>query len=93
MNFFLIAAAISTISITITQSILIKSLRDFLHYPLIKTLFHCPYCLNHWLSIPGAWFLIPEIGIEFIIMALALTLMATIFSYPVLLVLDKLDES
>jgi len=60
---------------------------------MLKSFFHCPYCLNHWLAIPGAWLLIPEIGITFIVTTLALTLIATILSYPVLLTLEKLDES
>ena len=88
MNFFLIAMAISTISITLTQSSLFKSLRNKISFKL----FHCSYCLNHWLAIFGALFLAYNF-IDFVIMTLALTLMATIFSYPVLLVLEKLDES
>lgn len=45
-----IALAVATISMTITQSSLFAGVRKILDHKL----FHCPYCAAHWVSL-WAW--------------------------------------
>lgn len=91
LELILISAAISSISITLTQTYLFNRFRESLKsYPLLFKLFHCPYCLSHYLS-----FLFTLINYplsQFIIYSFALITFSSIFAFPVLLYLNELEK-
>ena len=47
------ALAIGTVSLTITQADLFSWLRNWLgeHNEVIADLFSCPYCMSHWIAL------------------------------------------
>lgn len=51
-TFFVLAAAIGTASFTIARAKVFESFRDWVEgkSEWFGNLFHCPYCVSHWLA-------------------------------------------
>lgn len=50
LDLCVLALATSVASVTLTRSSLTKSLRRRLVPGLIRELWHCPYCMAHWIA-------------------------------------------
>jgi len=87
MNILLLAAAIASISVTITQSSVFKPLRDFLRLSVLK----CTYCFSHWLAFIAA-LLIASNAKEWFIYSFALVTIASIFSLFIIKLLKEIDH-
>jgi len=84
----IISMAVTSIATTITLSSLFRPLRK-----LIKgKLFHCPYCLSHYLAFIGS-VLISNSILNFIINSFAIVTVAGIFTLPLVILLEKLDAN
>jgi O-antigen/teichoic acid export membrane protein len=89
----ILAAAIATVSMTITKSSLFIRFRKIFNFKL----FHCPYCLSHWLAfiiILYQWYPLVSIKhtINYFITSFALVAFASIFSLIIGLFLEVIDE-
>lgn len=87
VNFILLSAAISTISITISKSVIFRKLRSYLGWRVLK----CPYCLSHWVAFLIAT-LISFTLFDFIINSFALVAFASVFSLLILIFIEKADN-
>jgi hypothetical protein len=93
MNLYL-CLAIAAIATTITKSVLFKPLREFLGWRVLK----CPYCLIHWLAISVVLFTPPvnnvfDINVfDIIINVFATVAVASLFSWPLVEYLRRLDD-
>ena len=85
--FLLVALAVTTVSITVTQSVLFKPVREFLGWKVLQ----CSYCFSHWVSFVFSLVLATNFK-EWIIYSFSLVCVVTIISYPILLILDFMDN-
>jgi len=85
-NYLEIAAAIATISLTVTKSTLFQPLRK--HWRVLR----CPYCFSHWVAFVFAT-TISDSLFDFIIKSFALVCFASILSFFILIFIEKADHA
>ena len=79
-----LAFAVATISVTITESRLFKGFREWIasHWAWGGELVSCPYCFGHWVALPVTLYYRPagSAPIDLAITWLAMTGMAAVIS-------------
>jgi len=88
---FLIAAAIATITITISKTLVFKPLRDNVPGKWLKKLLNCPYCLAHYFSFFIALYFYP-FDFNLIIKTMALVTLSSGFAIIILFYLNLLEK-
>jgi len=88
MFILVVAAAVATLTMTLSASTLSEKVRYYIdpYLPeLIKELLDCPYCLSHWVA---AWaaILFADNFISYIVHWLALVALSQIFIIPIQMV-------
>jgi len=96
-NLLLLSLAVASISITITKSNAMEWFRKRVSKlgSLVEELFHCPYCLNHWLATIGVALWFKGSAYELIILIMATVTLASLASLGIVyffLALDALEE-
>lgn len=90
----LILISLAIASTTITIKYFLKWLTNRLPTNFLRKLFHCPYCLSHYLSLMSALYFVPWTNyFDLIIKTMALVALSSIVSLPILMTLNLLDEN
>jgi len=89
-----LAMAIASTTITISQTLIFKPLRERLPGKWLKKLFKCPYCLAHYFSFFAVFFILPWYNyLDLIIKTMALVALSSIFGLLILYYLNLLESS
>ena len=92
-DFILIALAVASTSVTISKTLIFKSIRERAPW-FLKKLLQCPYCLSYWLSFFAVLLLLPYSNlINLMIQTMAMVAISSIVALPIFLYLNLLDKS
>lgn len=83
MRILIVAAAVATVTMTISASTLSEKARHYIdpYLPkLLKELLDCPYCLSHWIAAGAAL----TLQNNYVINWLALVALSQIFILPII---------
>ena len=95
----MLSLAVSTISVTITKTIMFKPIRSYIEQrsKWFGELFHCPYCLSHWVALFLFVFYAPKVINGFMILDYLVTFfvivaLATFWSFVICSTLKVMDS-
>lgn len=95
----MLSLAVSSISVTITKTLMFKPIRNYIEQKSkrLGTLFHCPYCLSHWVTLFFFIFYAPKVINGFVILDYLVTFfvivaLATFWSFIICSTLKVMDS-
>lgn len=103
VNILYITLAIASVSFTVTRTGIFEWLRELVSpiHPKVEQLFHCPYCLGHWITfvvlliVPKTYLIqiVPSVVFNFFFTTFVIMGLAGLLHYVLLRAYDPVAET